>query len=70
MTRDTWAQLPEKPKHKMPQLTTGELLRYRTALEKALAEIPEDSPDHAELEQRLAEVKNEQASRGQPVGHR
>jgi hypothetical protein len=37
MTRDTWAQLPEKPKHKMAQLTTGELLRYSTALEKALA---------------------------------
>jgi hypothetical protein len=70
MTRDTWAKLPDKPKHKMAQLTTGELLRYRTALEQAQAEIPADSPDRDELEQELQKVKNEQASRGQPAGHR
>jgi hypothetical protein len=69
MTRDTWAQLPAEPKHKMGALTTYELRNYRNELEQALQDVPEDSPDHVLLEQRLAAVTAEQDSRQRPVGH-
>jgi hypothetical protein len=70
MTRDTWAQLPAEPKHKMGALTTYELRNYRDELEQALDDVPEESHDHAVLEQRLAAVTAEQDSRQRPVGRR
>jgi hypothetical protein len=70
MTRDTWAQLPAEPKHKMGALTTYELRNYRDELEQALEDVPEESPDHVVLEQRLAAVTAEQDSRRRPVGRR
>ncbi len=70
MTRDTWAQLPTEPKHKMGALTTYELRNYRDELEQALEDVPEESPDHVILEQRLAAVIAEQDSRQRPVGGR
>lgn len=70
MTRDTWTQLPAEPKHKMGALTTYELRDYRNELEQALDDVPEESPDHAILKQRLAAVTAEQDSRQRPARHR
>lgn len=56
-------RLPQAPKHQIPQCTTYELRDYRLDLERALTEVPAQSDDHKVLEQRLAEVTREQASR-------
>ena len=46
----------EEPKHRVSQLTTSELARYRRELEHALATLPEDAPVRAVLRTKLDAV--------------
>jgi hypothetical protein len=68
MTAKAAAQPPavEKPKHKIPELTTYELRDYRRALEKAIAFFGEQervAPARADLQARLDAVIAEQDER-------
>lgn len=68
MTGKTAAQPPavEKPKHKIPELTTYELRDYRRALEQAIAFFDERhpaAPVRADLQARLGAVIAEQDDR-------
>lgn len=68
MTAKAAAQPPavEKPKHKIPELTTYELRDYRRALEQAIASFGERArvgPARADLQARLDAVIAEQDDR-------
>jgi hypothetical protein len=68
MTAKAAAQPPavEKPKHKIPELTTYELRDYRHALEQAIASFGEQAraaPARADLQARLDAVIAEQDER-------
>jgi hypothetical protein len=53
----------EPPRHPLPGLTTYELSRYRRELDHAIQVLPARAAARALLQQRLAEVLAEQASR-------
>jgi hypothetical protein len=58
---------PPQPAHPLPALATFELDRYRRELEHALRGLPIGAASRPELQQRLAEVMDEQDSRIAPA---
>lgn len=60
--------IPQVPGWGLGELTTGELSRYRTALETALATAPEGSADRTVIQARLDGVTGEQTRRRKTTG--
>ena len=57
-----------QPPHPVGALTTSELSRYRSELERALQAPPGQGPDRNLLQARLAEVLTEQDARRRITG--
>jgi hypothetical protein len=60
--------IPQTPGRGLGELTTGELARYRTQLESALAIAPDGSADHTVIQARLTGVTDEQQARSVTTG--